>query len=78
MIEADESFVHQEQRWLLGGRLPWLWSCAARPAFSSTDQTKQGGKEQSRTVLVLAAIRSGTLRTETTVQGTHVHRPEYF
>lgn len=79
--------IHQEQRWLLAG-CGWAAGChgfghvpAGRPAFSSTDlQTKQDGKEQSRTVLVLSAIRvrqglSG-VRTETTVQGTHVH-PDY-
>jgi len=54
MIEADESWArrdHQQQRWLLAG----FGHVAGRPFHQ---RTKQGGKEQSRTVLLVpSAIR---------------------
>jgi hypothetical protein len=55
-MDQAAGFMDQEQRWLLAGCLGF-GHVPAGGAFSSTDQTKQGGKEQSRTVLVLSAIR---------------------
>ena len=61
MIEADESWArrdHQQQRWLLAG----FGHVAGRPFHQ---RTKQGGKEQSRTVLLVpSAIRSSRLKAQ--------------